>query len=314
VHRRLPAPVAVGGAVLVGALTAVQTHMNGALGRALDDGFVAAAISFGSGLALVLVIVAVLPAGRAGFGRLVRGIRERGVPWWMLCGGAAGAFTVASQGFTVGLLGVALFTVGVVAGQTVCGLVLDRAGFGPGGAVAVTLGRTAGAALALAGVAVAVAGVPAGVPWPLLLLPFFAGAGIAWQQGTNGRLRQRVDSAIVATAVNFAGGTVLLVIAAAVHVAVVGAPEDPPADPWVWLGGATGVVYIALSAALVRHTGVLLLGLGSVVGLLTSSLVLDALDPPEGGGSLVPAAAAAATALLGVVVAARPWRRRSRQG
>ncbi len=56
----------------------------------------------------------------------------------MLLGGACGALTVSTQGLTAGILGVSLFTVGVVAGQTLHGLVLDRIGFGPAGVVAVT--------------------------------------------------------------------------------------------------------------------------------------------------------------------------------
>ena len=49
----LPVGVALGGAVLVGVLTAIQARINGQLGLRLDDGFVAAAISFGSGLAVL---------------------------------------------------------------------------------------------------------------------------------------------------------------------------------------------------------------------------------------------------------------------
>ncbi|RZI85002.1 MAG: EamA-like transporter family protein, partial [Microbacterium sp.] len=50
---RLPAWIALSGAVAVGIMTAVQARINGQLGLRLDDGLVAAAISFGSGLALL---------------------------------------------------------------------------------------------------------------------------------------------------------------------------------------------------------------------------------------------------------------------
>ncbi|TDN92178.1 transporter family-2 protein [Microbacterium sp. BK668] len=304
----MPAWLALGGAVLVGVLTAVQARVNGSLGLALGDGFTAAVISFGSGLAILLVLCAVLPAGRAGLVRLVRGV-GRDIPYWMLIGGLAGALTVATQGLTVATIGVALFTVGVVAGQTVNGLVLDRVGYGPAGVVAVTLGRLAGGLLVLLAVVLCLAGEGlAAVPWWMLLLPFLAGAGIAWQQATNGRLRQAVGSPLVATLVNFIGGTLALVVADVVHISTAGAPERFPADAWLYAGGAIGVVYIFLSAALVRHTGVLLLGLGSVVGLLATSVVLDALWPPLSGPSLGVAVAAVFVALVGVVVAVVPWR------
>ncbi|UGB34438.1 DMT family transporter [Microbacterium sp. cx-55] len=310
--RRLPLAVALGGAVLVGVLTSVQAQINGALGAAIGDGFVAAVISFGSGLAILIVLSATVPSGRAGFGRLVRGVRERRIPFWMLIGGLAGAFTVASQGLTVAVIGVATFTVGVVAGQTVNGVVLDRAGYGPAGVVPVTVGRLLGGGLAVVAVVISLLGEgPSGVPAWMLFLPFLAGAGIAWQQATNGRLRHVVESPLTATLVNFIGGTLALLVAAGIRIAFVGLPASLPADPWVYFGGAIGVVYIFLSAALVRHTGVLQLGLGSVVGLLLTSVVIDAIWPAHSGPPLALALTAVALALVGVVIAVVPrWRRR----
>ena len=307
----MPAALALGGAAAIGVMTAVQARINGQLGVRLDDGFVAAVISFGSGLVILIVLSAALPAGRAGFGRLVAGVRERRIPWWMLAGGAAGALTVATQGLAVGLIGVSLFTVGVVAGQTVSGLLLDRAGFGPAGVVAVTVPRLIGGALALVAVSRARAGDGrAGVPGWMFVLPGVAGARLAWQQATNGRLRQRVQTPLTATLVNFTGGTILLAIAAVVHVSLVGAPAALPTDPWLYLGGALGVVYIALSAAIVQYTGVLMLGLGTVVGQLITSILIDGLWPTPSGPGLGQEIAMVAIALLSVVVAAVPWRRR----
>ncbi|MET0297458.1 MAG: DMT family transporter [Microbacterium sp.] len=311
---RLPVWIALGGAVLVGILTAVQARVNGVLGARLDDGFVAAAVSFGSGMLILVVLSAVLPVGRRGFATLAAGIRMRTIPWWMLAGGAAGALTVATQGLAVAIIGVSLFTVGVVAGQTVNGLVLDRVGYGPAGVVAVTVPRVLGGVLALGAVALALVGDGArGVPLWMLVLPFFAGVGIAWQQATNGRLRQRVGTPLTATLVNFIGGTVLLVGAAAVHVGIVGMPEAFPTEPWVYLGGATGVVYIFLSAALVAQTGVLLLGLGAVVGQLLTSVLLDALWPAAASPGILQESLMVSVALASVLVAAAPWGRLMRR-
>ncbi|MBD8478887.1 DMT family transporter [Microbacterium sp. CFBP 8794] len=303
--------VAVAGAVLIGALTALQARINGTLGAEIGDGIVAAAISFSSGLLILVALSTLLPEGRRGFGRLVSGIRSRSIPPWMLLGGLAGAFTVASQGLTVATIGVALFTVGFVAGQTTGGLVLDRVGYGPAGVVPVTVRRLVGAVLAIAGVIVCLSGdALGGVPLWMLVVPAIAGAGVAWQQGTNGRLRVRVESPLTATLVNFVGGTAVLVVAAVVHVGVVGAPRVIPTEPWLYVGGAVGVVYIFLSAVVVRRTGVLLLGLGSVVGLLSTSVLLDALWPAPAAPSTPVALLASAVAIVGVIVAAVPWRRR----
>jgi transporter family-2 protein len=309
-HSRTPAWITLGGAVLVGVFTALQARVNGQLGARLEDGMVAAAISFGSGLVILVVLSAVLPVGRRGTAALVHGIRTRGIPWWMLAGGAAGALTVATQGIAVGIIGVSLFTVGVVAGQALCGLVLDRSGYGPAGVVAVTVPRLLGGALALGAVGIGLAGDGlSGIPLWMLVLPLLTGIGIAWQQATNGRLRQRVGTPLTATFVNFAGGTAILVVAALVHVAIVGMPAAFPAEAWLYLGGAIGVVYIFMSAALVAQTGVLLLGLGAVVGQLGMSFVLDALWPAPASPGPIQELAMVLVALLSVVIATVPWGR-----
>ncbi len=311
--RALSPAVALGGAVLVGVLTALQARINGQLGLRLGDGFVAAAISFSSGFVVLVALSAILPAGRRGFGRLRAGIRDRTIPWWMLAGGLAGAFTVATQGLAVAVIGVSLFTVGVVAGQTVSGLVLDRAGYGPAGVVAITVPRLIGGLLALVAVGVSLqSDVLQRVQWWMLVMPVIAGAGIAWQQATNGRLRQRVGTPLTATLVNFFGGTVVLVIAAAVHVALVGAPFAVPTEPWLYLGGVIGVTYIFMSAALVVHTGVLLLGLGTVAGQLVTAFALDALWPAAASPGWTTELLMVIVAGAGVVIAAAPGAARRR--
>ena len=307
---RMPAWLAIAGAMCIGSLTAVQARVNGQLGLRLDDGLVAAAISFGSGLAILLVSSAALPAGRRGVSALIAGVRERSIPWWMLAGGVAGALTVATQGIAVGIMGVSLFTVGYVAGQIVCGMALDRVGFGPGGVVAVTVPRLIGGGLALAAVAISLSGGALDrVPLWMLLLPFVAGIGVAWQQATNGRLRAEVGTPLTATLVNFVGGTLILVIAAAIHVAIAGPPDPLPTEAWLYLGGALGVVYIFLAATLVAFTGVLLLALGTVVGQLITALLLDLAWPTPATPGLGAQLATVAVALLSVIVASVRWRR-----
>ncbi|MEI3867362.1 DMT family transporter [Microbacterium sp. CCNWLW134] len=311
---RVPIALAVAGAVLVGVLTALQARVNGQLGVSVGNGVVAAVISFASGLVIVAVITALTPGGRRGVTALRRGVRERSIPWWMLLGGAAGALTVATQGLAVGIIGVSLFTVGMVAGQAVAGLILDRTGYGPAGAVAVTVPRLLGALLAVAAVAFALSGdTLATVPLWMLILPLLTGAGIAWQQATNGRLRARVGSPLTATLVNFIGGTAILAVGAGISVALVGAPTQFPTNPLLYLGGAVGVVYIVLSAAIVGSTGVLLLGLGAVVGQLATSVLIDAFWPAVGNPDPLQAVAMITLALLSVIVVSLPWRRMRRR-
>lgn len=309
-NRRLPAPVALGGAVAIGVMTAVQARINGVLGLRVGDGIVAGLISFAVGLLALIVVICVIPSARRGVGRLRRGIRSRSVPPWMLLGGACGALTVSTQGLTAGVLGVSLFTVGVVAGQTLHGLVLDRIGFGPAGVVAVTPGRVLGGLFALAAVGISLSGdVLATAPLWMLLLPFAAGVGIAWQAATNGRLAQRVQSPLTATLMSFIAGTVVLAIAAGASVGIRGMPAALPAEPWLYLGGFLGFAYILLGALIVAHTGVLLMGLGSVLGQLVTSVVIDLIWPAAAGPALWQIIAMVIVAAASVLVAL-PRRRR----
>lgn len=299
------APALVG-AVSVGVLTAVQARINGQLGVRLEHAMVAAVISFGSGLLLIALVSVLTPGGRRGAVLLSRGIRERSIPWWMLVGGAAGALTVGTQAVAVGIVGVSLFTVGIVAGQTMGGLILDRVGYGPGGVVAVTVPRLVGGALALAAVGVVLISGDglAGVPVWMVVLPVVVGAGLAWQQATNGRLRVRVGTPVTATLVNFTLGTAILAVLALVVTIVDGPPAALPSEPWLYLGGALGVAYIMLSAALVARTGVLLFGLAAVSGQLLASLALDVLWPAPAGPGVVIEAVTVVIGLASVFVAA----------
>ncbi|WEK60478.1 MAG: DMT family transporter [Candidatus Microbacterium colombiense] len=310
--RALPAPVALGGAVAIGVMTAIQARVNGVLGVRLDDGIVAGLVSFSVGLLALVIVISALPSGRRGVGRLWRGVRGRTIPVWMLLGGACGALTVSTQGLTAGVLGVSLFTVGVVAGQTLHGLVLDRIGFGPAGVVAVTPGRVLGGLLALAAVGISLSGdVLATAPLWMLALPFLAGVGIAWQAATNGRLAQRVGSPIIATFMSFIAGTVVLLFAAGISIALRGAPEALPAEPWLYLGGFLGFAYILLGAFIVSQTGVLLMGLGSVLGQLATSVLIDLIWPAAAGPATWQIVGMVVVAVASVSVALPRRRRRA---
>lgn len=307
--RALPTSVALGGAVAIGAMTAIQARINGVLGVRIHDGIVAGLVSFAVGLAVLVVVTVLTSSGRQGVHRLWQGITQRRIPVWMLLGGACGALTVSTQGIIAGVLGVSLFTVGVVAGQTLHGLVLDRIGFGPAGVVAITPGRLLGGVLALVAVGISLSGdALAEAPLWMLLLPFAAGVGIAWQSAANGRLAQRMQSPMTATLTSFLAGTVVLLLAAAVSVALRGMPDALPAEPWLYLGGLLGCVYILLGTFLVARIGVLLLGLGSVLGQLTASVVIDLLWPSAAGPALWQLITMVVVAVASVVVAV-VWRR-----
>jgi bacterial/archaeal transporter family-2 protein len=276
--------VGIGLAGAAGVAMALQARINGELAVRVGDGVAAAVISFGVGLALLAVIVPLVPTGRRGLPAVREALRSGTLRWWHCLGGVFGGFVVATQGLTVSTIGVAVFTVALVAGQSTSSLAVDRSGLGPGAAEPVTPARVAGAVLCVVAVVVAVADrLDAPATLGLAVLPLLAGAGIAWQQAVNGRVRAAGGSTWPATLVNFAVGTVALVIVFGVVVAVRGWPAgDLPPEPWLYAGGVLGVILIAIAAAVVRFTGVLLLGLSAIAGQVSGALVLDLVVPADG--------------------------------
>ncbi len=302
---------AIPAAVVCGAGVATQSRINGALGAELGDGYFAAFFSFGSGLVILLLIVLFSAKGRAGVARVRSAVATREIPWWHAMGGAAGALFVLSQGLTSAVLGVALFSIGAVCGQTISGIAMDRLGIGSTKPRPVTPLRIIGGVLALCAVALAGSGqLHAGTaPW-LYLLPFIAGLGLGWQQAVNGQIRS-LTNALTATFGNFLVGALVIAIATAIHTAIVGVPEGWPSNPVLYLGGIVGAIFVALSAVVVGVTGVLLITLCSISGQLLMSIVLDLVVPVEGHELTWTTYAGVALALAAVVIVVLSGRARN---
>ncbi|WP_249124266.1 DMT family transporter [Saccharopolyspora erythraea] len=298
------------GATAVGVLLALQSRINGTLGVRMHDGIAAAVISFGSGLVVLVVCTAVLPKARNGVRRVVAEVRSGGgLRWWQCLGGVCGGYLVISQGTAAIELGVALFTVTVVAGQVSSGLLVDRLGLGPAGPQPVTFPRALGAGLAVVAVLVAVSAKlgTAQASW-LVLLPLFAGIGLAWQAAVNGRVQQTSRSSVMAATLNFGTGTLALLVVFAVEVALRGLPQSAPPEPWLYIGGFLGIFVIGGAVALVRHTGVLLLSMGMIAGQLLGALLLDLLAPVPGQTVPMSTVAGVGLTLVAVCIAALPDR------
>lgn len=300
-------------AVLSGVGLAVQSRLNGQLGEELHDPVLASVISFGGGL-LILLLLCWSRRLRTATARAVAAGRVGTLRPWHFLGGIAGALLTLGQSITVTVIGVAMFTVGVVAGQSVSGLFVDRAGLGPAGANALTVLRVAGALLTVLAVGIALVGDfaltdPKQV-W-LLGLPLLAGSGMALQQAFNGHVQVTSGSSLAAALVNFTIGTLVLIPVWLASVAVRGGPTAWPADAVLYLGGPIGVAVIATASLIVSWIGVLLLGLASVSGQLIGSVLLDVVVPAAGHGP-DPATILGCTVALAAVVIASMGGRGSR--
>lgn len=305
-RRRVLAGVAA--AVVAGVGSAVQARVNSGLAGRLHDGLGAALLSNIVATILSGALLLASPPGRAGLRRAASGLRSRRLRPWEFLGGICGALYLASQGFSVNALGLAVFTVAVVAGQSGGGLAVDVAGVAPGGRRPITAARAIGAALTVMAVLLAAReGVHTGAEVALAVLPLVAGATLAFQGAVNGRVQQATGGVLPAVFLNVLIGTAALMLAYVGVLAVRGWPTGTlPSEPWLYTGGALGIAFIAISVSVVRHTGVLLLSLGTVAGQLVGALVLDWLAPGPAGTPKLAALLGTVLTLAAVAIALLP--------
>jgi len=270
--------------LLAGGLVSVQSQLNGRLATELGTGsragFAAAIVSFGTGLVLVGVITAILPSGRAGFRSLTESLRVGNLRWTEMLGGAFGAFLVATQGLTVGVIGVALFSIAVTAGQSASALLVDHFGLSPSGHQPLSMPRLIAAAFAVIAVFLAAGErLVESFGWTLAvfaLLPLLAGAGTSVQQALNGRL-SAVGGPWATTLNNFLVGLVVLVACFGLSFFAPGDLYGLPPQVWLYAGGSIGVTFIWLSAVLVRVHGVLVLSLAMIAGNVIGAELIELL-------------------------------------
>lgn len=294
--------------LLAGGIFAVQSQINGQLADELGSGaragIAAAVISFGSGLVLLTVVALALPSARTGVRRLAGDLRVGRLRPHEVLGGLFGAFVVATQGFTVATIGVALFSVALTAGQASSGLVVDHFGIGPSGHQPFSYPRAVAAAFAIAAVALA-AGERLVDTFSVqtatfALLPLLAGFGTGIQLALNGRLNG-IAGPWATTFNNFLVGTVALVVVFALTFLVDGRLVDPPGTWWLYSGGAMGVGFIALASLLVKVHGVLVLGLCVIAGQVICAELIELLGPSAHVG--IVGVVAGALTVVGVLVA-----------
>jgi len=308
-HPRL-GPVVL--TVVLGVLIAVQSRVNGELARHVATGLFPAWWTMLTGLVVLTVGVSAHTRSRTGLVTVVAAVRGRALPWWTMLGGLFGGLFLVVQSVTVPLVGVAVFTVGVVAGQTSGSLLVDRLGISASGKVHISINRLVASALAICAVLVAISDRLGTVGGTLAyaVLAFLAGAVIAPQQAANGRVGVRARSPFTAAFVNFAGGAIVLTAVLAIALAV-GWVEvlDPWGAPgWSYVGGLIGITIIAGAAWVVPTLGVLVFSLLSVFGQLAGAFLLDVVVPTPGtsvGWHLIAGLAMTFTAVL---IAAAPRR------
>lgn len=306
--RPLPPWAALALVTLGGVAAAAQGAANAELGERVGNPVLGAVVNNVGGTLLVLAGLLALPSMRTGLAAL----RHARLPWWSYLGGLGGAGIVVVATYVVPVLGVAVFTIAQVAGSSLGGLAVDRAGLASVGRLAFTVPRVTGALLGVAAVALAQLGRPVGdLAIGLVLLALAGGLAIALQTALNGRV-SAVSSTAAGTTVNFVVSTPA-VLAVAV---LAGAFTDAESLSWppawyLYTGGLLGVGIVVSLLVGVRSVGVLRTGLAMVAGQLGGALLLDILVPGGPGARLAVLVGAVLT-LLAVLVAGRAGREGAR--
>ncbi|MFI5428457.1 DMT family transporter [Aeromicrobium sp. UC242_57] len=248
-----------------------------------------------------------MPAQRASRSpRLRRGVSEHRLRPYELLGGLGGAFFVATQGITVGTIGVALFIVAFTAGQSSSSLLVDHFGWSPSGRHGIAAPRVVAAALAVVAVVLAAGERLVDNADALLaayaLLAFVAGTLQAIQQALNGRVAA-VGGSWATTWNNFVVGTAGLLVFFMVSLLSDGDLDPLPQTWWLYLGGLCGIGFIWIATWTVRIHGVLVLGLCMIAGQVVTAELIDVLGEDSHVGTV--GVLAGALTLVGVVLALR---------
>lgn len=273
-------------AALSGAMIALQARANGELSHRLNNGLQAALVSFSSGLLIIFVITLFNSKIKEGVRNLRISIANKEIARWKLFAGALGGSFVAIQTQIVPLIGVAIYSVASIAGQTAMSLIVDRIGLTGGGKKLISPRRVLAAVLTVIAVLVSVwdridandlsmVAVTAGV---------IAGAIVGVQRALNGQINEYSHQSFTTSLLNFATGTAFLSLLIVVGLIVGRTELSPlPSGPWwIYTGGVIGVIYIAFTSTIVQHLGVLTFTLFSVGGQLVGSLVIDVVSPTKG--------------------------------
>ena len=273
-------------AALSGAMIALQARANGELSLRLDNGLQAALVSFSSGLLIILLITPFSPHIKEGIKNLRTAVANKEIARWKLFAGALGGSFVAIQTQIVPLIGVAIYSVASIAGQTAMSLVVDRIGLTGGGKKLISPRRVIAAVLTVIAVLVSVWDRIDANNLSLLAVTAgcIAGAVVGVQRALNGQINEHSHQSFTTSLLNFITGTTFLVILILIGVALGKNELSPlPAGPWwIYTGGVIGVIYIAFTSTIVQHLGVLTFTLFSVGGQLAGSLVIDLVSPTDG--------------------------------
>lgn len=281
--------------VVVGAQWALQPPVNnrladsvGRLGAAFVNNLIGTFL-------LAVVFMVVFLAGRIGGSRGPAGLVE--VPLWQLLGGVIGGLWVLASVVAVGRVGAGTVAAAVISGQLISALITDQYGLLGIERQSITWLRFLGALLLMVGTILVARRAPAPVGGPrpggplvpvaqgdggvasdrhlpMVLMVFVVGLGMGFQPPLNALLSETVGD-FTSALVNFAIGTVLLLLAVMLVGNARRLGQARSVSPRYLLGGLFGVIAVLASLVAVKDIGATTLIAALVTGQLLGSVALD---------------------------------------
>ena len=261
----------------LGFLTPIQTAANSRLRRSVVSPMVASLVSFTVGT-LFLAIVVLCEKGSLLF---ESDLIER-LPWWAWFGGMCGLWGLTVNIIIFPKLGAVQTALMPMLGQIGMGIVIDSLGLLQSPVFPFTMKRAVALIILLAGIMMIVKRKEnAGKKSNLLvwqLIGISGGAVFAMQPSMNSLLSIGLYSSVHAAFVSFFTATIMLLLL------VVLIPRDRVNIPkiysfdrpwWSWLGGIIGGTFVTGFAFFASKTGVGILLITSICGMLTNSLIID---------------------------------------
>lgn len=220
-------------------------------------------------------------------------------PWWIYLGGAIGVFTTVFQNAAFGRISMTSIVALVLLGQTVASLAVDRLGLFGMARQPARKQSWFGLALALTGIAVMLDG-SAAVAVFAALAAFASGISAVLSRTVNARLAEKTG-ALRGSLINHLVGLPITVVLA---LSVSGGAALPAAasgslKPWMFCGGALGVLLVLLCNLTVLKISAFRMTLLAFVGQVFTGILLDV----AGGGGFSEASFAGGVFIaLGIAV------------
>ena len=262
---------------LLGVLTPIQTAANSRLRQSVVSPFIASLVSFSVGT-IFLLIVTLCEKG----GILIDRELFSTLPWWAWLGGVCGLWGLTVNIIIFPKLGAMQTALMPMLGQIIMGVIIDSFGLLQSPHFPFTFLRFLSVIIILLGMFMVIWQKASGKRGESKLLwqaiGFSGGAIFAMQPSMNSLLSIGLYSSVHAAFISFFTATIVLIAIAViipsnrVHIPQIFSLDKPW---WSWLGGIIGGTFVTGFAFFASKTGIGILLVTSICGLLANSLAID---------------------------------------